>query len=182
MKYTQGCYPIISKTALAKEIYDMTILCPDAAQAAQPGQFINIKVDGFMLRRPISICGIDKEKGTLRIVFEVRGKGTKELSQLAEGDLIDIIAPLGGNGFKLDGYNKAVIIGGGIGNPPMVPIAEHFGAPPLLFFRMILPRRAHKLSSAPTTARQEEKASLPMRSRKRSQRKSLMLSTPAVLP
>ncbi len=128
MKYTQGCYPIISKTALAKEIYDMTILCPDAAQAAQPGQFINIKVDGFMLRRPISICGIDKEKGTLRIVFEVRGKGTKELSQLAEGDLIDIIAPLGGNGFKLDGYNKAVIIGGGIGNPPMVPIAEHFGA------------------------------------------------------
>lgn len=128
MKYTQGCYPIISKTALAKEIYDMTILCPDAAQAAQPGQFINIKVDGFMLRRPISICGIDKEKGTLRIVFEVRGKGTKELSQLAEGDLIDIVAPLGGNGFKLDGYNKAVIIGGGIGNPPMVPIAEHFGA------------------------------------------------------
>ena len=71
MKYTQGCYPIISKTALAKEIYDMTILCPDAAQAAQAGQFINIKVDGFMLRRPISICGIDKEKGTLRIVFEV---------------------------------------------------------------------------------------------------------------
>ena len=87
MKYTQGVYPIISKKALAAEIYDMTISCPDVAQAAVCGQFVNIKADGFMLRRPISICGIDKEKGTLRIVFEVRGKGTKALSQLAEGQL-----------------------------------------------------------------------------------------------
>lgn len=127
MKYTQGSCPIISKKALAKEIYDMTILCPEMAEAASAGQFVNIKVDGFMLRRPISICGIDKEKGTLRIVFEVRGKGTKALSQLAEGQLVDLIAPLGGNGFKFNGYKKAIIIGGGIGNPPMLPIAEYFG-------------------------------------------------------
>ena len=117
MKYTQGVYPIISKKALAAEIYDMTISCPEVAQAAVCGQFVNIKADGFMLRRPISICGIDKEKGTLRIVFEVRGKGTKVLSQLAEGQLIDIVAPLGGRGFELlDKSEKAVIIGGGIGN------------------------------------------------------------------
>ena len=128
MKYTQGVYPIISKKALAAEIYDMTISCPDVAQAAVCGQFVNIKADGFMLRRPISICGIDKEKGTLRIVFEVRGKGTKALSQLAEGQLIDIVAPLGGRGFELlDKSEKAVIIGGGIGNPPMLPIARHYG-------------------------------------------------------
>ena len=68
MKYTQGVYPIISKKALAAEIYDMTISCPEVAQAAVCGQFVNIKADGFMLRRPISICGIDKEKGTLRIL------------------------------------------------------------------------------------------------------------------
>lgn len=128
MKYTQGVYPIISKKALAAEIYDMTISCPEVAQAAVCGQFVNIKADGFMLRRPISICGIDKEKGTLRIVFEVRGKGTKVLSQLAEGQLIDIVAPLGGRGFELlDKSEKAVIIGGGIGNPPMLPIARHYG-------------------------------------------------------
>lgn len=129
MKYTQGIYPIISKKSIAAEIYDMTILCPEIASVAQCGQFVNIKVDGFMLRRPISICGIDKEKGTLRIVFEVRGKGTKELSQLAEGQLIDIVAPLGGRGFTLlDNSKRAVIIGGGIGNPPMLPIAEHYGS------------------------------------------------------
>lgn len=127
MKYTQGSYPVISKTAIAKEIYDMTILCPDVAAIAQPGQFVNIKAEGFMLRRPISICSINKEKGTLRIIFEVRGNGTKELSQIPEGGMIDIIAPLGGRGFDLDLGKKAVIVGGGIGNPPMLAVAEHFG-------------------------------------------------------
>ena len=73
MKYTQGKYLILSKKTLAKEIYDLTILCPDVAEAAVAGQFVNVKVDGFMLRRPISICSIDKNKGTLRIIFEVRG-------------------------------------------------------------------------------------------------------------
>lgn len=128
MKYTQGIYPIIRKKAVAAEIYDMTISCPEVAAAAVCGQFVNIKVDGFMLRRPISICGIDKEKGTLRIIFEVRGKGTKALSQLSEGQLVDIVAPLGGRGFELlEKDKKAVIIGGGIGNPPMLPIAQHYG-------------------------------------------------------
>ncbi len=128
MKYTQGMYPIVSKRSLAAEIYDMTILCPDIAKTAVCGQFVNIRADGFMLRRPISICGIDREKGTIRIIFEVRGKGTKALSSLSEGQNADIVAPLGGRGFELlDKNEKAVIIGGGIGNPPMLPIAEHYG-------------------------------------------------------
>lgn len=122
----------MSKTAIAREIYDMTILCPEIAEIAQAGQFVNIRADGFMLRRPISICSIDAKKGTIRIVFEVRGEGTKELSQLREGDMLDIIAPLGGRGFDLNAGSdkaglKAVIVGGGIGNPPMLAIAEHFG-------------------------------------------------------
>lgn len=129
MKYKQGTYPIIQKKAIAAEIYDLTILCPEIAAAAQCGQFVNIRLDGFMLRRPISICGIDREKGTLRIIFEVRGKGTKFLSQLSQGQLIDIVAPLGGRPFELlDKDKKTVIIGGGIGNPPMLPIAEHYGS------------------------------------------------------
>ena len=127
MKYTQGKYLILSKKTLAKEIYDLTILCPDVAEAAVAGQFVNVKVDGFMLRRPISICSIDKNKGTLRIIFEVRGEGTKVMSQLAEGAMIDIVAPLGGRGFEMDGHETAVIIGGGIGNPPMLAVAENFG-------------------------------------------------------
>lgn len=128
MKYTVGKYLIISKKNLAKEIYDLTILCPEIARIAEAGQFVNVKADGFMLRRPISICSIDKAKGSLRIVFEVRGEGTKAMSRLAEGDTIDITAPLGGRGFDTENRKTAVMIGGGIGNPPMLALAEKFGA------------------------------------------------------
>lgn len=127
MKYKQGNYPILSKNTLAKEIYDLTILCPEVAEVAKAGQFVNVKAEGFMLRRPISICSIDREKGTIRIIFEVRGEGTKVMSQLTEGGMIDLVAPLGGRAFKLDQYDTAVIIGGGIGNPPMLAVAEKFG-------------------------------------------------------
>lgn len=126
MKYTQGKYPIIKKTTLAKEIYDFTIFCPEVAQIAQAGQFVNVLADGYTLRRPISICGIDREKGTVRIVFEVRGKGTKEISRLNEGEMLDMLAPLG-KGFPLDSYKTAITVGGGIGTPPMTEIAKHFG-------------------------------------------------------
>ena len=95
MAYTQGLYPIVSKTASAKEIYDITVLCPEIARQAQWGQFVHVKAEGFFLRRPISICEADPDKGTIRLVYEVRGEGTKELSKLHEGDLIDIMGPLG---------------------------------------------------------------------------------------
>lgn len=124
--YTQGKYPIIKKTAIAKGIFDITISCPEIAQNAEPGQFAQVAAEGFFLRRPISICDIDKEKGTIRIVFEIRGKGTDKISQFACGSLIDIIAPLG-NGFKKLCGKKAICIGGGIGTPPMLGIAKVYG-------------------------------------------------------
>lgn len=125
--YKQGNYPIVSKKTLAKGIFDIEIYCPHIAQAAQAGQFAQVAAEGFFLRRPISICDINKEAGTVRLVFEVRGKGTDKLSELNKGDLIDIIAPLG-NGFKvLDKSKKCVCIGGGIGTPPMLGIAKEYG-------------------------------------------------------
>ncbi len=127
MKYTQGKYLIIGKSAIAKEIYSFEILCPEVAAIAQPGQFVHIRVDGFTLRRPISICGIDAEKGTLRIVFEIRGEGTAVMAKLNEGDVVDMLAPLG-HGFTVDsGFTKVVLIGGGIGTPPMLPLAKAYG-------------------------------------------------------
>lgn len=127
MKYTQRKYPLIKKESIAKEIYSFTILCPEIADITKAGQFVHILPKGYTLRRPISICGIDKSKGTLRIVFEVRGDGTKELSETQTGELIDMIAPLG-NGFTLnDDIKKVVLIGGGIGTPPMLPLAEIYG-------------------------------------------------------
>ena len=128
MKYTQGKFLITKKQTIAKGIFDLTILCPDVAKIAKCGQFVHIKADGFSLRRPISICSIDKENGTLRIVFEVRGEGTEMLSRLNEGENIDMIAPLGDGVFKLlEGDKKAVCIGGGIGVPPMLSIAQYYG-------------------------------------------------------
>ncbi len=127
MKYTQGQYPIIEKKTLAKEMYSFVILCPEVAEAAAAGQFVHIRANGFTLRRPISICEINKAKGTLRIVFEVRGDGTSAIARLNEGDLIDMLAPLG-HGFTVDaGLGKVICIGGGIGTPPMLPLAQAYG-------------------------------------------------------
>ena len=125
MKYTQGKYPVISKKAIAEEMYDLTLLCPEIAAVTSAGQFVNVALDGFSLRRPISICGTDKEKGTIRLVFQVRGEGTKALAQIGEGSFVDIIAPLG-HGFTLNGYKNAVFVGGGIGTPPMLAAAAEF--------------------------------------------------------
>lgn len=127
MKYTQGKYIIIKKIAIAKQMYSFDILCPEVAEIAQPGQFVHIKVDGFTLRRPISICEINREKGTLRIVFEIRGEGTAAIANLNEGSLVDMLAPLG-HGFTVNpDFKKVILIGGGIGTPPMLPLAQIYG-------------------------------------------------------
>jgi dihydroorotate dehydrogenase electron transfer subunit len=126
MKYTQGNYRIVKKLHLTKNCYDFTIDCPDIAAIAQAGQFVHIKVDGFSLRRPISICEIDRINGTIRIVFEVRGEGTKKLADYNENSCIDMIAPLGRGFTLLVPSKKAIVIGGGIGVPPMVEVAKHY--------------------------------------------------------
>lgn len=128
MKYTKSLYPVTDKSVLAKNIYSMEILCPDIAQAAVPGQFVHILPEGFTLRRPISICRIDKTKGTLTIVFEVKHEGTEKIASVNKGENLDVLGPLG-HGFTLiPDAKKVVLIGGGIGNPPMLPLAEFYGS------------------------------------------------------
>ena len=124
--YKQGKYPIIAKRAIARGVFDVTVSCPDAAELAQPGQFAQVAAEGFFLRRPISICDIDKAAGTIRLVFEVRGNGTDKISELNVGQNIDIMAPLG-HGFTVIEGAKAVCVGGGIGTPPMLGIARCYG-------------------------------------------------------
>lgn len=127
MSYFCGKYPVIEKKTLAKEIYSFTVKCPEAADAASVGQFANITAEGFTLRRPISICEIDKQQGTLRFVFEVRGKGTAQIARVNTGELLDILAPLG-NGFRLPKTSgRVVVVGGGIGVPPLLGIAKQLG-------------------------------------------------------
>lgn len=116
---------VVSQEALTEDIFSMWIQADEIAQAARPGQFISVytKDPSRLLPRPISICGIDREKGRLRIVYRVVGAGTKEFSTYQAGDPVTILGPLG-NGFPLDGTKKAFLIGGGIGIPPMLQLAK----------------------------------------------------------
>lgn len=97
------------------------------ASEAKPGQFISVysNDDSKLLPRPISICEIDREKGTLRIVYRVVGKGTEEFSKAEAGDSFEILGPLG-NGFPIEEAKgkKVLMIGGGIGVPPMLQTAK----------------------------------------------------------
>ena len=113
---------ILSQNKIADGIYSMWIET-SAAKEAKPGQFIDVYVndDSKLLPRPISICEVKDD--SLRIVYRVVGGGTKIMSTYKEGDEIQIIGPLG-NGFDMrDG--KAILVGGGIGIPPMVELAKN---------------------------------------------------------
>ena len=117
---------VVSQKTIATDIYDLTIQTKDIAAHAKAGQFISLYCnDGTkLLPRPISLCGIDREAGTLRMVYRVTGEntGTEEFSKMKEGDTIRVLGPLG-NGFEL-GNKKAFLIGGGIGIPPMLQLAK----------------------------------------------------------
>ena len=115
---------VISQECIGTGVYSMWIETK-AAQTAVAGQFVSVycKDKTKLLPRPISICQIDKEKGSLRIVYRVVGGGTEEMSSYSAGDDISLIGPLG-NGFMQREGKKAILIGGGIGIPPMVGLAE----------------------------------------------------------
>lgn len=113
-----------SQAQLAGDIYSLVLYAPEIAEQAKAGQFVSLysKDGANLLPRPISLCEIDHESETIRLVYRVVGKGTKEFSSLAEGDTIDIMGPLG-NGFTLKD-KRAILIGGGIGIPPMLELAK----------------------------------------------------------
>jgi len=109
---------------ITEGVYDMWVDAEDMAALARPGQFISLYCnDGSrLLPRPISICEIDQTSAGIRLVYRVVGKGTEEFSKLGPGDMIECMGPLG-NGFALEG-TKALIIGGGIGIPPLLELAK----------------------------------------------------------
>ena len=102
----------------------MTLKSEEISKEEKAGQLISVYLNNKskILPRPISICGIDKEAGTLRIVYRTVGDGTKELSDYKEGETVKILGPLG-NGFTQKD-KKAILIGGGIGIPPMLELMK----------------------------------------------------------
>lgn len=114
---------VVAQKKLAEGVFSLE-LETNASKYAVPGQFINIFSNdkSKLLPRPISICEINELKNTLRVVFRVVGEGTVEFSELQAGDTVEILGPLG-NGFPLEG-EKAIVVGGGIGVPPMLELAK----------------------------------------------------------
>ena len=121
-----------SQEKIANGIYSLWINTPTVAPKAVPGQFINIYTNNqsLLLPRPISICEIDKAGGRLRLVYRVVGKGTDEFSSLKKDDKIKILGPIG-NGFPLMD-KKALLVGGGIGIPPMLELAKQLNNPTIV--------------------------------------------------
>lgn len=118
---------VIEQKMIADGICSMWLDAKEVAVQAKPGQFISVYSNdkSRVLPRPISICEIDREKGTLRIVYRVVGKGTEEFSKAEAGDSFEILGPLG-NGFPIEEAKgkKVLMIGGGIGVPPMLQTAK----------------------------------------------------------
>ena len=113
-----------SQKQIAGDVFDLVLYAPEIAQKAVAGQFVSVYTHDAskLLPRPISLCEVEKEKGTIRLVYRVVGAGTKEFSALNEGDILEVMGPLG-NGFTLK-EKKAILIGGGIGIPPMLELAR----------------------------------------------------------
>lgn len=118
---------VIEQKMIADGICSMWLDAKEVAVQSKPGQFISVYSNdkSRVLPRPISICEIDREKGTLRIVYRVVGKGTEEFSKAEAGDSFEILGPLG-NGFPIEEAKgkKVLMIGGGIGVPPMLQTAK----------------------------------------------------------
>ena len=118
---TQGIYEILENKKIAKLIYKM-VLKGDTSAISNPGQFVNIKLSGLYLRRPISICDFDAE--TITIIYKVVGHGTEQMSAMHPGETLDVLVGLG-NGFHTEKCKEsALLIGGGVGVPPMFNLAR----------------------------------------------------------
>lgn len=115
---------VVSQEQLASDVFSVWIQIEGIGKVARPGQFVSLFCNSGskLLPRPISICEVDSLNDRLRLVYRVVGYGTREYSQMKHGDLIEVMGPLG-NGFP-DKDKKALLIGGGVGIPPMVELAK----------------------------------------------------------
>jgi len=117
----QSIFTILSNTPLTDSVYKM-VLEGDTSAITASGQFVNIQLTGKFLRRPISVCDYDEK--TLTIIYKVVGKGTEQMSSMVPGEGLDILTGLG-NGYDLTLSGDApLLIGGGVGVPPMYNLAK----------------------------------------------------------
>ena len=117
----QSIFTILSNEALTDSVYKM-VLGGDTSAITASGQFVNIQLSGKFLRRPISVCDYDEK--TLTIVYKAVGKGTEQMAGMVAGEKLDILTGLG-NGYDLSlSGDRPVLLGGGVGVPPMYNLAK----------------------------------------------------------
>lgn len=117
----QTIFTVKSNEKLTDAVYRMCLEGDTSAMTA-PGQFVNIRLDGLFLRRPISVC--DYEDQILTIIYKVVGKGTEKMSSLKQGETLDVLTGLG-NGYSTDSAgDMPLLVGGGVGVPPMYALAK----------------------------------------------------------
>ena len=117
----QSIFTILENKPLTQDVYRM-ILEGDTSHVTNCGQFVNIQLDGLFLRRPISVC--DYSENTLTIIYKVVGKGTEQMSAMNPGKQLDILTGLG-NGYDISlSGDHPVLLGGGVGVPPMYNLAK----------------------------------------------------------
>ncbi len=117
----QGIFRILENRRIAKDTYEMA-LSGDTSAITAPGQFVNIKLDGFFLRRPISVH--DLEGDTLTLIYKTVGHGTEKMAEMKAGTPLDLLTGLG-NGYALERSGDApLLVGGGVGVPPLYLLAR----------------------------------------------------------
>ena len=117
----QSIFRITSNEKIARDIFKMT-LAGDTSAITAPGQFVNIKLDGFFLRRPISVCDCVGENLTL--IYKTVGRGTEQMSRMKNGDELDLLTGLG-NGYNTrTSGDSPLLVGGGVGVPPMYMLCK----------------------------------------------------------
>jgi len=106
------------------EQYIITLESKEIADSTRPGQFVHLSVSGMLaMRRPISVMSVDADNGTFDLLYKIVGEGTKQLADRKIGDVLSVIGPIG-NGFELTDRKIPLLIGGGVGMPPMIAIAQ----------------------------------------------------------
>ncbi len=119
----QGIFRICENKPLTKNVYSMR-LAGDISAVTAPGQFVNILLDGFFLRRPISVCDISESENTITILYKVVGHGTEKMAGLPVGETLDLLTGLG-NGYDLGpSGDRPLLLGGGVGVPPLYLLAK----------------------------------------------------------
>lgn len=123
--------PILVNEEAGCKIWLMTVRAPEIAATARPGQFVHVKIpgmEGHILRRPLGIYAADREAGAVDMMYQVLGFGTEHMTELAAGDAVEMIGPIGRGWQVPEGCKRALVVAGGVGSAPLYPLVEELVA------------------------------------------------------